>query len=200
MKLFTITLTLLFLGSCNFVSRNLFGIKYQKEFSSVKYQKFLAEIDTYKVTYKSYIADTSQLNIFLKKFESPRIKKNLYQPVQILYFKDNSLVSFHANCFAQKVLKIDWNMSKRFDKFIPQTSISLDSMKIDLEQIKNSYHVKIVNNDKKTIVIIFWSLLMEKASRSAIYTVIKNLREFKQESSSEIYLVNFDKIYISYDK
>lgn len=200
MKLFTITLTLLFLASCNFVSKNLFGIKYQHEFSSIKYQKFLAEIDTFKVIYNSYIADTSQLNLFLKKFESRKIKKNLYQPVQILYFKDKSLVSFHANCFAQKGLKLDWNMSNRFDKFIPQTSISLDSMKIDLEQIINSYHIKLVNNDKKIIVFIFWSLMMEKASRSAIYTVIKNLKEFKQESSTEINLVNLDKIYISYDK
>lgn len=200
MKLFTITLTLLFLASCNFVSRNLFGIKYQTEFSSIKYQKFLAEIDTFKVIYNSYIADTSQLNLFLKKFESRKIKKNLYQPVQILYFKDKSLVSFHANCFAQKGLKLDWNMSNRFDKFIPQTSISLDSMKIDLEQIINSYHIKLANNDKKIIIFIFWSLMMENASKSAIYTVIKNLKEFKQESSTEINLVNLDKIYISYDK
>lgn len=199
-KLTAIILSLFLFSSCNFFSEVIFGIKQYKKFDEEKYNSFLSSINKFNFSYESYIADTSNLFAFLKYFNSPNQKKNFYQPTQILYFNAGKLVSFHAGCYAQQGLKINWNLDNRFMQFIPKSAINLDSLNINLNQILASYNIDLLDNRNGNYILIFWSLMTNKMSKNAIKTVVDNINNFEKQNDFKIILINMDKIFISLNK
>jgi len=187
-------LIILSLTSCNFLAKKIFGISELKKFDQKKYSIFIQKIKNSKIDFQEFVADTSNLKNNLKLVNSKRWKKNLYQPCQILYFLNDSLIAFHANCFASQGLKVNWNKNNRFNSFIPESAVLIDSVDIGLLKFKENYILPISSNKKYT-VLVFWSLMMESASKKEIETVFNNLIKFNKEEETNVYLINLDKVY-----
>jgi len=186
-----ILLTMLFLfSSCSLLLKNVYGYKEIKEFDQKEYDKFIAEIkQSYPVNDK--VSTYNEFYNYIALGKDSIQRKDLSQPIQILYFDRDSLVSFHANCYAKGQLSgLDWNYENRFSIFPPHSAKNPEDF--------NSIRFKKINeifqfNDKlkKYTIIIFWTRMFEKISKDAIYLVINNLKTNKVKDA-QIILINTD--------
>lgn len=121
--------------------------------------------------------------------------KNLYQPLRIMYFHGDSLVSFHINCYCPPTISFDlkWNYNHQFDVFPPTTSVALDGYTVTRSQLMSIFPE--IKGDSDYTVIVFWTNMLSKISRSEIKTVYKNLKKHGPSTGSgtvEVYLINDD--------
>ena len=143
------------------------------------------------------ISSAEQYNSIITIAEDDQQKKNFAQPIQIMYFNNNQVESYHINCYAKpNGADLDWNFENRFETFPPKSAVKIEETNFNLQQIKEVYPtIKNCINNNRTIVI-FWSLMLEKQSKGAINTVIKNLKDNQKLESTNIILINSDKFYI----
>lgn len=176
----------------------LYGFETIKDFDEQKYLSFISDIKK-QIDFTSIVSDSSQyVNFFLNEIKTNDylVRKHFFQPVQILYFENKKLKSFHINCFAKgKLTNINWNTDNRFSTFIPKSAIDIDTLGVTLENYNNIYKEINLNSDKKYTIIIFWTSVIKKISKSAIQTVIDNLNAFNKVSDTKIYLINTDKFF-----
>ncbi|HAK00302.1 MAG TPA: hypothetical protein DCM62_09770 [Bacteroidales bacterium] len=183
------------LTGCSVVMPALFGIRKIEEFKLVDYKSFLAKIPS-NIEYVSIISSADQFKNVITKGADSIQKKDLSQPIQILYFKDNQLKSFHANCYAQGVFgRLNWNTFNRFEVFLPKSAIQYDASNILLENYKSVFPEIKLQDYKDYTIIIFWTNLLRRISLDAIETVIENLQQFDKLEESRIYLINTDKFF-----
>jgi hypothetical protein len=117
------------------------------------------------------------------------------QPVQILYFKKDSLLSYHINCTAKGGLSnLNWNTDQRFETFPPVSAVPITPQMQNLSKIRDIYGI---NDDSEYLIVVFWTNMLPKISKSAIETVKTNLRENGAVNKSGIVLVNTDKFYVT---
>ena len=128
--------------------------------------------------------------------------KNLYQPLKIMYFHGEELVSFHINCYCPPTLgfNLNWNYNHQFDEFPPTTSVPLDGYKVKLSEMQTVFPE--IKGEKGYTVLVFWTNMLHKISKSEIKTVYKNLKKFYPAvpepvegprcSDVEVYLINND--------
>lgn len=186
-----VTLTIF---SCNKMLSDLYGVREINVFDESEVEAFHQKIEHPTI---NLILDSIDF-YELSKIETNELRTNdLTQPIQILYFEENKLSSFHANCYAKAKLNgfLDWNTNNRFDTFIPQSAINPANFEIEW----NHYSKKIpkLNSDKKYKVLILWTLMLEKQSNEAINTVTQNLNKFNKQDSINLYLINIDKAFIT---
>jgi hypothetical protein len=182
--------------SCSFLWSKYYGIKTLTSFNEKEYHTFITSLDTFAFRYTDIISTAEQRKKMLSISKDSLIVKNLQQPLQILYFKDESLVSYHINCYAEaKGRNLDWNTQKRFDMFPPISAAPLDCLLQDFQQI---YHG--IATDKTYTVLIFYTIMMEKLSKRAIEAVRDNMLRFNKEDSLSIFLINSDYYYIEANK
>ena len=127
--------------------------------------------------------------------------KNLYQPLKIMYFHGEELISLHINCYCPPTLdfNLNWNYNHQFDEFPPATTVPLDGMTVTRSQMQTIFPE--IKGEADYTMLIFWTNMLHKISRSEIKTVYKNLEKFCPSTlrqaqgsgtSMEIYLVNND--------
>lgn len=175
----------------------LFGVKNIKTFDSVACEKFLSSIDMKSIKHISIYEDEKSLNCRQNIFEKNKRKQDLSQPIQMLYFQGDSLVSFQANCYAAGgVSNLNWNTDKRFDTFPPKSAVSLDSLSLNLKSLTKCNSNIVVDNGHEYTVVILWTRVLEKVSKTAIEQVISNISGFNKESEVEIVFSNTDKWFI----
>ena len=126
--------------------------------------------------------------------------KNLYQPLKIMYFHGDELVSFHINCYCPPTLgfNLNWNYNHQFDEFPPTTSVPLEGYTVKLSQMQAIFPK--IKGEKDYTVLVFWTNMLHKISKSEIKTVYNNLKRFGPSTGSgtlddskiEVYLVNDD--------
>lgn len=118
--------------------------------------------------------------------------KNLYQPLKIMYFHGDSLVSFHINCYCPPTLtfNLKWNFNRQFDEFPPATTVPLDGMTVTRSQMQTIFPE--IKGDAEYTVLIFWTNMLHKISKGEIKTVYKNLKKFQQLNNTKICLINND--------
>lgn len=185
-------------SNCSRILSKLYGVNDLKKFDKEKCEKFISSIDKKGIKTYSFYADTNSYQCIRRIPLSKKIRKDFSQPVQIIYFNEDSLVSFHANCYAQgKVSNIDWNVNGRFDRFIPLSAIPLDSARFSLNDFAKCYSGEKPVKEKKYTVIIYWSRMLEKISGTAITTVINNIIRFNKKEEVVIYLINNDQSFIN---
>lgn len=193
---FTIAIILLF-TSCGVIISKLYGINTLQKFDKKKCEKFVSSIDKKNIKFISYYADTNSYKCVRKMPISDKVKKDFSQPIQIIYFNNDSLVSFHANCYARgSVSNLNWNTDNRFNQFIPKSAVALDSAKFTIKDFSKCYPNQVIEKEKKTTVIIYWTLMLEKISKTAIETVISNIQNNNVENDVVIYLINNDQSFI----
>ena len=118
--------------------------------------------------------------------------KDLYQPLKIMYFHGESLVSFHINCYCPPtaLFNLNWNYRNQFDEFPPATTVPLDGYTVTRSQLMNIFPE--IKREKEYTVLVFWTNMLVKISRSEIKTVYKNLKKFGHLNDAEVYLINDD--------
>jgi hypothetical protein len=198
--LIILLISFVFLNGCNFFLKKFYGIKTLSQFNLEVCNKFIKSIDFKGISHHEIFIDTSNFKDFYELSLSENLKKYLKQPIQILYFKNDSLISFHANCLAKGTLrKLDWNINGRFDHFPPLTALTSDSINITWTQIKNSFRIdnNLVDSQYQVIVCFFWTTMLEAISKDAISLVVENIVKFHFESKTFILLVNNDKSFIN---
>ncbi|SUP53920.1 Uncharacterised protein [Weeksella virosa] len=87
--------------SCTKMLSNLYGVREINVFDKSEVEAFHQKIEHPTI---NLILDSIDF-YELSKIETNELRTNdLTQPIQILYFEENKLSSFHANCYAKAKL------------------------------------------------------------------------------------------------
>ncbi len=180
---------LLITTACNSLWYTVVGVRKLNTFDQTIIDAFIEKLP--KESFLSIIGEAEQFQSVMDFTSDSAIMHSLYQPIQILYFKGDSLVSYHINCTApSKGLKLNWNYQGRFESFPPLSAIDCSSYPISLTAYRNIY-AEIEEHDGYSI-IVFWTNLLYKYSRSAIMQVFENVKHNSQGVEPRIYLINND--------
>jgi len=198
-KIIFLVIISLSITSCTFIFSKLYGVKEISGFNQREYRKFINSVKDSTITMYDIAIDSSDFTRFFKYETSPHKRKIFSQPIQILYFnKSKKLISFHANCFAKgKLTNLDWNTDLRFNTFPPLSAVAADSIPTNLNKYRSILETINFTDNKKYVIIIFWTRMLEKVSKTAILTVINNLKKFNKVNDSVIILVNTDDFFKS---
>jgi hypothetical protein len=193
MKKITIVFSIFLISSCTTVFYKIYGISTIISYSEKADKDFLKEVNS-ELDLTHIVSDSSQYCLLNNYGMNSSLRKNLSQPIQLFYFENDSLKSYHVNCTAKGGLgNINWNTDNRFEQFIPKSAVKLDSLKLSLQNLQSIYAA--IKNDKKYTVIIFYTLMFKKIAKSGIKTVEKNVTLFNKNKESNIYIINTDKFY-----
>jgi len=182
-------------AGCTSLLSSLYGFKRIDHFNQKDYESFLETIPK-NLTYVSLISTAEQFISTILLGKDTIQQKDFAQPIQILYFRSGILESFHATCYAKGGLfGLNWNTNNRFSEFMPVTAKLFENEYL-LKEFQNIFP-EITNSEaKEYVIIIFWTNMLRKISKSAIETVTKNLERFGKLDSCAIYLINSDNFFI----
>ncbi len=190
-----IVLVVFIFSSCSVILSKIYGVNKIESFDKELYEDFISKYENDQVNFKSIISDTIQYKSIINLGKDSMQRHSFGQPVQILYFENKKLKSFHANCFARGISNLNWNTDNRFSFFLPKTALEIDTLNLSLEKYNKIYNQININSTKKYTVLIFWTLMIEKISNSAIETVINNINRFDKNNEIEVYFINSDKFF-----
>ncbi len=171
----------------------LYGYRRIQTFDETVYSKFISEIDDTALTIQPLVSDYSTFRSYRFICEDS-LWQNFYsgQPVQILYFMNNSLVSYHVNCMAKGMFSnLNWNTENRFDSFPPSSSLKPPHIIPN-----NVFCLYDINQKDKCVVIVFWTTMFCEVSKSAIETVKSNIHRYGKCQDVVVYLINTDYYYL----
>ena len=187
----SLILSLVFLISCNTLAPMLVGFREIHGYDAEQCEKF------YKKPPKDFVftplvCNEKQFMQVSSLGADSMQMKNLYQPLKIMYFHGNELVSFHVNCYCPPTLgfNLNWNYDHQFDVFPPTTSVPLDGYTVKLSDMQAVFPE--IKGEKNYTVLVFWTNMLHKISKSEIKTVYKNLKKFGHLNDAEVYLINND--------
>lgn len=192
------------LSSCNTLMPLLFGLQEIDGYNAEQCEKFYKKLPK-DFTFTPIVCNDEQFfQVSNLGADSMQIK-NFYQPLKIMYFHDDSLVSFHINCYCPPtaLFNLNWNYNHQFEEFPPTTTVPLDGYMVTLNDLKTIFPE--INGESEYTVLVFWTNMLNKISRSEIKTVYKNLKKhgpstLRQVQGSgtldyskvEVYLINDD--------
>lgn len=174
----------------------LVGIQELEVFSQKDYEESLAKLKEKYPDDAQFLISTEEQFLSYSSLVSNDKQYVLTKPIQLLYFKEDSLVSIHSSCNAPLdywTWKLDWNIDNRFEQFPPLSSTPVFDIK--LQQLQEIYHFSSVGTDKNTLVV-FWSLMMEKQVYEAIRTVIYNKNLSSKTEELDVIFINVDHAFL----
>ena len=183
--------TLLVLSGCNIVMPLLFGLQEIEGYNAEQCAKFYKKLPKDFAFVPIVCSDEQFFQVSELGADSMQMK-NLYQPLKIIYFHDDSLVSFHINCYCPPTLffNLKWDYDHQFDMFPPTTTVPLDGYTVTCTKMQSVFPE--IKGETDYAVVVFWTNMMAKVSRSEIKTVHKNLKKFGRLNDVEVYLINDD--------
>lgn len=194
-KIISAVLVMLVMGGCSL----MYGYKPIKQFDKNEYEAVVASVldDNFKMY--SIISDSVQFASYRKILSDSLWQHSTSaQPIQILYFKGDKLVSYHINCTARGSLSgLNWNTEHRFETFPPASAMPITPSMSSLSEIRNIYHI---SDKNEYLIVVFWSNMLSKISKSAIETVKSNLSKYGNIDKTSIVLINTDKYYVSLEQ
>ncbi|MCC9044402.1 hypothetical protein LNQ81_17145 [Myroides sp. M-43] len=173
----------------------LVGLQEIEIFSQKDYDKSVEKIKEIYSDSAQFIVSTNEQFIGYSSLVESDKQYVLTKPIQILYFKQDNLVSFHSSCNVPLdywTWKLNWNEENRFEQCPPKSSMPV--LDIDLQQIKQLYHFSLEDEHQHTI-IVFWSRLLKKQVYEAVRTVVKNKALYKEETPKLIF-INVDQAFL----
>ena len=195
MKKIIFLLCFVIFHSCTNILYKWYGIKDLSHFDEKQHTDFISSIDTTHVSFISIVSDAKQFEKIVDNATDSMQRKIFYQPIQIIYLKNDKIISYHINCYAGvKSRNLDWNIDNRFYSFPPKTAVDTHNIILSLTQFREVYS-DILSN-KPYNVIVFWTLMMKDFSKNAIYTVAENIHTFNMQDSTDVYLINIDNFFI----
>lgn len=183
-------LLLTFTG-CNTLMPMLFGFREINSYDAEQCEKFYKKLPK-DFEFTPLVCNEKQFMQVSSLGADSMQMKNLYQPLKIMYFHGNELVSLHVNCYCPPTLgfNLNWNYNHQFDEFPPTTSVPLDGYTVKLSDMQAVFSE--IKGEKNYTVLVFWTNMLHKVSKGEVKTVYKNLRRFCHLNDVEIYLVNDD--------
>ena len=179
----------------------LFGLQEINGYSAEQCEKFYKKLPK-DFAFTPIVCNDEQFLAVSNLGADSMQMKDLYQPLKIMYFHGDNLVSFHINCYCPPTLffNLKWNYNHQFDVFPPTTTVPLDGYTVSRSQLMDVFPE--INEDSEWTVLIFWTNMLTKISRSEIKTVYENLKKFGLavpepvegpcHSKVEVYLINDD--------
>ena len=182
---------LLVLSGCNTLAPMLFGFREINGYDAEQCEKFYRKLPN-DFAFMPLVCNEEQFRQVSNLGADSMQMKDLYQPLKIMYFHSSELVSFHVNCYCPPTLgfNLNWNYNHQFDEFPPTTSVPLDGYKVKLSEMQTVFPE--IKGEKGYTVLVFWTNMLHKISKSEIKTVYKNLKKFGQLEMVEVYLINND--------
>ncbi len=207
--------------SCNTVMIKAIGIKAMKPKSVEQIQRYSKKYKIPNEL--SFVIDTNSLCERLNALDSSQnsVSKDLLQPLQVRAYSksnDGEMSFFMANCYAGGFPNLDWNNSESFNgdllndsinsngKFIGfisavrdfqmenvDTSFTLRNDLFRLRHLHNDLTVYLYEDDSPYIVVVYWTIFMNRQSKR----LISLLQDFQRRSKKEIklYYINIDNLY-----
>lgn len=182
------------LSGCSSIAKTVFGIEELREFDSKRVESFLTESQN-TIDCTQIVATEDQVDSMIRLDLDSNMMQHRAQPVQVLYFDNDSLAFYHINCYTQSgFMSFDWNNYGSFDSFPPTPGVVEDihgSMALD----KYRAIFPDLKTETRYTIIILWSNMLRKVSRKAVKTVADNIRG---HSDCAVVLVNTDRWWIHY--
>ena len=190
-KIFVLFALLLTLTGCNALMPMLFGVREINGYDAEFCEKFYRKLPQAFV-FEPLVCDEAQFWQVSELGADSMQMKDLYQPLKIMYFHGDSLVSFHINCYCPPTLgfSLNWNFKHQFDVFPPTTTVPLEGYTLRLADMKGIFPE--IKGEAECTVLVFWTNALQKISRSEVKTAYRNLKKFKQLEKVEVYLINND--------
>jgi len=180
------------MSSCTTLMSKMYGINQIEGVNEKKINEFYSTIDFHGIQTDKVIIDSLEFQMF-REHENDSVKKDLSQPLQIHYFENSDLASFHANCYAKGRLKnLDWNYQKRFETYIPRSAVEDLTPYPNLHRLSKAIPDIDLSKEGEIVIAIFWTRMLEDISKSAINTVLGNISEFNEEDDVRLVLINTD--------
>lgn len=186
------------LSSCSAIMSSMYGVKRIKRFDQQNYDNFIAKAKEY-TDFVAIVSTHDQYRQLINLGKDSVEKKDFGQPVQMLYFENGILASYHINCYAKGgVSNINWNTDNRFSSFLPQTAVKHSIGDMKLSDYTKIYPELASSSDKPYTILIFWTNMLPKISLSAIKTVADNIKVNNKDSDCRIFLINTDNFFARY--
>ena len=185
-------IALAFLTSCNTLAPMIFGFREINGYDAEQCEKFYRKLSK-DFAFTPLVCDEAQFWQVSNLGADSMQMKDLYQPLKIMYFHGEELVSFHINCYCPPTLgfNLNWNFNRQFDVFPPATTVPLEDYTLTLHDMQSVFPE--IKGEADYTVVVFWTNMLDKISRSEVRTVGKNLKEFGKQKHARVYLVNQDK-------
>lgn len=183
--------TLLALTGCNTLMPTLFGLQEIHGYDARQCEKFYKRLPK-DFDFTPLVCNNEQLFAVSNLGADSMQMKDLYQPLKIMVFHGDTLVSFHINCYCPPTVffNLKWNFKHQFDVFPPTTTVPLEGYTVTRSQMQSVFPE--IKGEKEYTVLVFWTNMLTKISRSEIKTVHRNLKKFGHLNDVEVYLVNDD--------
>lgn len=179
------------------IALKLFGLKEIEAFSEKDYSEFVYRMKEIEGGEASYLISTKEQFRTYYSLVTSETQYVLTKPIQILYFEEDKLVSFHSSCNVPLnywTWKYNWNFENRFEQYPPKTSDS--SISVSLEQLQTVYPVFKKKRAPYTIVV-FWTRIMEKQVLEVVEVITKQkLLHLSDIDKYQIVFINTDQSFI----
>ena len=197
--MFRLFLMLFFISVLQNCSPILLGVMGMKKPMRMTPEEILVQGEKYGIPRSdSYEMDSSFYSIIetLDTVRYKRDQKNLFQPLQVLYFDSSGLLSsYSVNCSVGGFPNLRWNRYGTFYQFPAAKSIELDTMTTLNDHL---IHVNPLNNapfpDLRTYdytVLVYWNRFSGRQSKRLVQVVKENVCLAKEKKVMVIY-VNSD--------
>lgn len=185
---------LLAFSGCNTLMPMLFGIQEINGHDAEQCEKFYRKLPN-DFAFTPLVCNEEQFRQVSNLGADSTQTKDLYQPLKIMYFHGDTLVSYHINCYCPPTLgfNLNWNYNHQFEVFPPCTSVPLDGYVLKRSDMQAVFPE--IAGEKGYTVLVFWTNMLHKISKSEIKTVYKNLKKHGLSTDSgtvEVYLINND--------
>ena len=182
-KNIAILMVFLTLSSCNTLASMLFGFREINGYDAEQCERFYRKLPK-DFAFTPLACDEKQFRQVSELGADSMQMKDLYQPLKIMYFHGDSLVSFHINCYCPPTLgfNLNWNYGHQFDVFPPATTVPLEGYTVTRTQMQSVFPE--IKGEKDYAVLVFWTNMLHKVSRAEIKTVYRNLKRFGPSTGS----------------
>ena len=190
-----VLLAALLFSGCEKTMSVLYGVRNIDKFEQERCDDFAASVVRESISLSALVSDSLQFVGYWNLFADTLWKRTAVQPVQILYFMGDTLVSYHVNCYAKGgMASLDWNTDNRFGQFPPQSAVPLTTLQLSFPQIAELYGVE-AKKDLK--IVVFWTNMLAKISKSAVNAALDNVEKHGQNKKCEVFIINTDKFFIN---
>ena len=207
LKILLIISAMVVLSGCSVIGPAVFGLREIDGYNADQCAKFYKKLPN-DFAFTPIVCNDEQFFAVSNLGADSMQMKDLYQPLKIMYFHGDSLVSFHINCKCPPTLtfnlnwnywhQLNWNYWHQFDVFPPTTTMPLDGYTLTRHDLQAIFPE--IKGDGDYTVLVFWTNLLHKISRSEIRTVYRNLKRYGPSTGSgplddskvEVYLINDD--------
>lgn len=173
-------------ANCQATLTKMVGIKHINSYSEAELSNISKQ---YGVNGPVYSLDTGYIG-YANSFHDSVVRKNMMQPLQIIFFKDQKVQSHLINCIVGGFPNLKWNRYHTFDS-LPFVSSPVLEPHLQLDSIISHVQPKPEIAVNKNICIVFWNNWMGRQSKN----LIGYSKDPKVTANYDVLYINNDNLY-----